>query len=78
MRYFGLPRAFIAGEVLLAGKPGECVRGVEVTLLSKAGQNIAATETDFLGDFEFKGLDAGGEYLLRAEYEGYLAKEITM
>ncbi len=78
IRYFELPQPFIAGEVLLAGKPGECVRGAKVTLRSKAGQNLAATETDFLGDFEFKGLDAGGEYLLRAEYEGYLAKEVTV
>ena len=55
MKYFGLPKPFIAGEVLLADKQGECARGVKVTLLSKADNKILATETDFLGDFEFKG-----------------------
>jgi Fe-S-cluster-containing dehydrogenase component len=78
VQYYGLPRPFIAGEVLLAGKVGECVKGAKVTLLSKAGQSLAATQTDFLGDFEFKGLDTGGEYVLRAEYPGYLAIELAV
>ena len=76
VQYYGLPKPFIAGEVLLKGKD-ECAKGVKVTLL-KAGQSIAATETDFLGDFEFKGLAKGGEYTLRAEYAGYAAKEIAV
>jgi Fe-S-cluster-containing dehydrogenase component len=76
--YYGLPKPFIAGEVLLAGKEGECAKGVKVTLLSKAGQSLAVAETDFLGDFEFKGLAAGGEYTLRAEFEGYAARELAV
>lgn len=78
VKYIGLPKPFIAGEVLLAGKKVECARGAKVTLQSKADEKILATDTDFLGDFEFKGLVKGAEYLLRAEYEGYLAKEITV
>ena len=78
VKYFSLPKPFIAGEVLLAGKQGECVHGAKVTLTSKAEQKTLSTETDFLGDFEFKGLAVGGEYILRAEYQGYLAKEVTV
>jgi Fe-S-cluster-containing dehydrogenase component len=78
MKYIGLPKPFIAGEVLLADKQGECLRGANVTLQAKEGKKILSTETDFLGDFEFKGLATNAEYLLRAEYEGYLAKEVTV
>ncbi len=78
VKYLSLPKPFIAGEVLLAGKQGECVHGAKVTLTSKAEQKTFSTETDFLGDFEFKGLAVGDEYILRAEYQGYLAKEVTV
>jgi len=78
VQYYGLPRPFIAGEVLLKGKEGECAKGVKVTLLSKAGQSVAVAETDFLGDFEFKNLAVGGEYTLRAECAGYAAKEVAV
>ena len=52
---------------MLAGKQGECVHGAKITLMSKAEQKTFTTQTDFLGDFEFKGLVVGGEYTLRAE-----------
>ncbi len=78
VKYLSLPKPFIAGEVLLAGKPGECVRGARVTLTSKAERKTFTAETDFLGDFEFKGLVVGGEYTLRAEYQGYHAKEVIV
>ena len=78
VKYFSLPKPFIAGEVLLAGKLGECVRGAKVTLTSKAEKKTFTAETDFLGDFEFKGLVVGGEYTLRAEYQGYLAREVIV
>jgi len=78
VKYIGLPKPFIAGEILLEGKDGECTKGVKVTLIAKADAKAVSTETDFLGDFEFKGLVAGAEYTLRAEYEGYLAKEVTV
>jgi len=78
MKYVSLPKPFIAGEVLLADKQGECARGAKVSLLSKADNKILAAETDFLGDFEFRGLARNAEYLLRAEYQGYVAKEVTV
>jgi Fe-S-cluster-containing dehydrogenase component len=77
-KYISLPKPFIAGEVLLSGKQGECVRGAKVTLQAKEEKNILATETDFLGDFEFKGLARDTDYILRAEYEGYCVKELTV
>lgn len=78
VRYIGLPKPFIAGEILLDGKDGECAKGVKVVLIAKTGDRAVTTETDFLGDFEFKGLAAGAEYVIRAECEGYLAKELTV
>jgi len=78
VQYMSLPKPFITGEVLLADKPGECAKGARVTLQLKSGGKTLAAETDFLGDFEFKGLTKGAEYVLRAEYKGYAAKEITV
>jgi Fe-S-cluster-containing dehydrogenase component len=78
MKYVSLPKPFIAGEVVLADKLREAASGVKVTLQSKADKKVVATETDFLGDFEFKGLAANSEYLLRIEHEGYVAKEVTV
>ncbi len=77
-KYIGLPRPFIAGEVLLSDKQGECLRGAKVTLHAKEEKKILATETDFFGDFEFKGLSRDTDYMLRVEYHGYLAKELTV
>ena len=78
MKYVSLPKPFIAGEVVLADKQSECPSGVKITLRSKADKKALATATDFLGDFEFKGLDRDREYTLRAEYEGYFPKELTV
>jgi Fe-S-cluster-containing dehydrogenase component len=78
MQYINLPKPFIAGEVLLSDKPGECLKGAKVTLRAKQGKKISKTETDFLGDFEFKGLARDADYILRAEYKGYIAKELTV
>jgi len=78
MKYVSLPKPFIAGEVLLSDKTGDCLKGAKVTLLTKAGKKVSTTETDFFGDFEFKGLARDTDYVLRAEFEGYVAKEITV
>jgi Fe-S-cluster-containing dehydrogenase component len=78
MKYVSLPKPFIAGEVVLADKLSEAASGVKVTLQAKADKKVIATETDFLGDFEFKGLAVNGEYILRVECKGYAAKEVTV
>jgi Fe-S-cluster-containing dehydrogenase component len=78
-KYISLPKPFIAGEVLLSDKRGNCVKGAKVTLTAKGEDKfIMETETDFFGDFEFKGLSRNTEYTIKAEYEGYFSKELTV
>jgi Fe-S-cluster-containing dehydrogenase component len=77
--YIGLPKFFMAGEVLLADKPGECPKGAKLTLNAADGTGSPAeTVTDFLGDFEFKGLERNKEYIVRVEYPGYKTVEIIV
>lgn len=78
MKYIGLPKPFIAGEVVLADKQGESVRGAKVTLKPKKGKKVLVSKTDFLGDFEFKNLARDTDYILLAEYKGYTAKKLTV
>ncbi|MCK5203838.1 MAG: hypothetical protein KAR15_08195, partial [Desulfobacterales bacterium] len=50
--YVGLPKKFIAGEVILGNQRDECAEGISITLVSETGtQNI---KTDNFGDFEFE------------------------
>ena len=78
VKYMNLPKPFIAGEVVLADKRGTCVKGAKVTLQIKGEKNVLVTETDFMGDFQFKGLARDTDYILRAEYNGYIAKEVAV
>jgi Fe-S-cluster-containing dehydrogenase component len=78
IKYIGLPKPFVAGEVLLSDRPGECVAGARVTLQAEGAENFIETETNCFGDFEFRGLARDTCYLLRVEYEGYLARELTV
>jgi Fe-S-cluster-containing dehydrogenase component len=79
VKYIGLPKPFIAGEVLLSDKQCDCVIGAKVTLAARDNATVVMeTETDCFGDFEFKGLARNMEYMIKAEYEGYLPVEITV
>jgi Fe-S-cluster-containing dehydrogenase component len=78
VKYLSLPKPFIAGEVILGDKQDECLKGAKVTLLDADGKVVAETETDFMGDFQFKGLAKGIDYTLKAAYEGYYAAEMTV
>ena len=69
--YMGLPKPFVAGEVVLSDKPGDCAQGVVVMLQAAGEAEPLTTSTDIFGDFEFKGLVAGNLYTLTAESEGY-------
>lgn len=71
--YLGLPKRFIAGELVFADDPGRPAEAVRVTL-SRAGQTLSAA-SDGYGDFEFDGLEADAEYLLRVEHAGYCRYE---
>jgi Fe-S-cluster-containing dehydrogenase component len=77
-KYIGLPKVFIAGEVLFSDKPDECASGVAVTLASKDGRIVGRTMTDFLGDFTFDGLEGDQFYTVRIEHVGYLPAEIAV
>ena len=74
--YRNLPKRFIAGEVLLEGREDICAQGIKVTLKGNAGERTCMT--DFLGDFEFDGLDSNQSFTLLIEAEGYKSKEIQI
>ena len=74
--YIGLPKRFIAGEVVLADREDECAEGVKITLSSEAGECAGAT--DSYGDFELEGLAPDTEYRVRIEQEGYVPREVVV
>ena len=74
--YVGLPKPFVAGEVVLADHREECAEGVKVTLVD--GGKRVTQETDNYGDFEFKGLLPHHPYTLKIAHPGYRTKEITI
>jgi Fe-S-cluster-containing dehydrogenase component len=79
VKYIGLPKLFLVGEVLLADKTGECVKGAKITLTAvDDAKAVQTTETDFLGDFEFNDLDQNRAYTLKVEYAGYKATELSV
>jgi Fe-S-cluster-containing dehydrogenase component len=75
VQYIGLPKRFIAGEVIFKDKKGECAEGVTVTLKGK-GKEDKVIKTDNYGDFEFEGLESDQEYTVLLEHKGYTAKKI--
>ena len=76
VRYVYLPKRFVAGEVVFAGKEGECAEGVKVTLQG-GGVNLA-TATDLFGDFEFEGLNKNEKYRLTVSAVGYREKMLEI
>lgn len=74
VQYVGIPKRFVAGEVVFRGSEGECAPGVKVTLTG-GGLNLA-TKTDLFGDFEFEGLSKNETYQVVVAADGY--KENTL
>lgn len=74
IHYMGLPKRFIAGEVVFADKIDECAPDVKVTLSD--GSNDITTMTDHFGDFEFEGLDSNQSVTIKLEHPGYVSQEI--
>ncbi len=70
VRYIGIPKRFIAGEVVRDDMRGECAEGVKVTLEGPDG--LRETYSDSYGDFEFEGLEKNATYTLRVELAGYV------
>jgi len=77
VKYIGIPRRFVAGEVVFRDKKDECAVGVKVTLSSK-GNAGKVIKTDNYGDFEFEGLDADKDYTVLIEHSGYSAKKVKV
>lgn len=76
VKYVGIPKRFIAGEVVLADQLGECAQDVSVTL--EGGDTPVSTSTDIFGDFEFEGLKSGGVYRVIVKKSGYQDKAIDV
>ena len=74
VKYIGLPKRFIAGEVVFRDKQDESAEGVKVTL--KGAGMEKTTATDNYGDFEFEGLEADKEYTVVVEQKGYTTKKL--
>ncbi|MBP2654104.1 MAG: bthL [Firmicutes bacterium] len=77
-KYIGIPKPFIAGEVILSDRQCDCVKGAKVTLKANGEDKVIEVQTDFFGDFEFKGLARNTDYTIKAEYEGYYPIELTV
>jgi Fe-S-cluster-containing dehydrogenase component len=74
--YVGLPKRFIAGEVVFGNQEEECAENVEVTLIH--GNESKSVKTDNYGDFEFEGLIPNSSYTLHVKHKGYVPKEMTV
>ena len=76
VKYVGIPRRFVAGEVVRADNTGECAEGASVTL---EGDGLKLeTRSDSYGDFEFEGLDKNKAFKLTVSLAGYGAKTFAI
>jgi Fe-S-cluster-containing dehydrogenase component len=71
VKYMGIPRRFIAGTVIFKDKD-QCAENAKVTLSGRGKKQTVRTNN--FGDFEFEGLEEGGEggaFTVKVEYPGY-------
>ncbi len=73
--YRNLPKRFIAGEVVLE-KQKACAQGIKVVL--KCDESEQTCVTDFMGDFEFDGLNSNKAFKVIIAAEGYKSQEIEV
>jgi Fe-S-cluster-containing dehydrogenase component len=76
VQYLGLPKRFVAGEVVFADHLDEPAEGVGI-VLHREGERLT-TRTDNYGDFEFDGLAEAANYCLLIEHPGYQAREVAI
>ena len=74
--FIGLPKRFVAGEVLLGDQQGECAEGIIVTLSN--GVETQSSRTNNFGDFEFDGLEPNRSYTILIDHRGYRARELSV
>jgi len=76
VRYHGIPRRFVAGEVVLDDVADVCARGVKVVLEGEGVRD--ETTSDVFGQFEFEGLVHRGSYTISVEHPGYVARQLDV
>jgi len=76
--YSGLPKVFIAGEVLFANRAGDCAANVKVVLKDASGKRLDETQTDCFGDFTFRNLETNQGYVVNVEHPGYAPVELAV
>jgi Fe-S-cluster-containing dehydrogenase component len=70
--YVGVPKRFVAGEVVRDDMRGECAQGASITL---EGDGVKReTRSDSYGDFEFEDLDKNKAYRITVHLDGYAPK----
>lgn len=72
--YRNIPKPFICGEVIY-GDTDACCTGAEVTLTDENGVK-KTVKTDFLGDFEFRGLAGNKPFTVSVKAAGYKPAEL--
>jgi Fe-S-cluster-containing dehydrogenase component len=76
VKYSGIPKRFIAGEVVLQDKQDECAQDVKITL---EGDGLKMeTATDVYGDFEFEGLMKNETFTLTIQKSGYTTQTMKV
>ena len=76
VRYHGIPRRFVAGEVVLDDAADACAAGVKVVL---EGEGVRAeTVSDAFGQFDFEGLGPKASYRISVEHPGYVTQQLDV
>jgi Fe-S-cluster-containing dehydrogenase component len=76
VKYVGIPKRFVVGEVVRRDVPGECAQGVQIAL---EGDGVELqTTTDSYGDFEFEGVEKNRPYRVRVDLKGYASMIIDV
>jgi Fe-S-cluster-containing dehydrogenase component len=74
--YHGIPKRFVAGEVVLDDAADACAAGVKVVL---EGEGVRAeTRSDAFGQFEFEGLAQKASYRISVEHPGYVSQALDV
>ncbi|SLM31701.1 putative pyrogallol hydroxytransferase small subunit [Desulfamplus magnetovallimortis] len=69
VKYIGIPKRFVAGEVVLSDQQEECAEGVKIILEGNGEKREILS--DAYGDFEFEGLEKNSAYSITVEKDGY-------
>ncbi len=76
VRYIGLPKRFLTGEIVFADNMAASAVGVGLSL--HGGIRELTTVTDSYGDFIFEGLEDHIDLVLRVEFAGYRPQELRV